>query len=798
MKEKVINRSNTVILLSFLASAGLIWLVYKNLGFYPYGDKTVLLMDMKGQYSEFLAYLRYIGISDNSFFFSWSRSMGGNFIGLFSYYIASPISWLTVFFSLSNLPVAIFWLTVIKIGLCGMSFAIYAEHAFNERKGNPAVIIFAVCYALMSYNMVYSICVMWLDGVILMPIVLLGIEKILKGKKGMVYLLAITALFIINYYTAYMIGIFSGIYIIYRTVSLVKKDTIKEYLSALCRFAGNTVLAFGLAAPFLLPTVSDLASGKLAQQGYNPNLDFNFEFQDIFTKLLPGHYDSITNSGLPAVYSGILVLVLAVVFLMQKNINWREKLGAVTIFIFMLCSFWIGKLDIAWHGFQYPNWFPYRYAFLISFLMIYMAYRACLNLNISRSWKTALLILALVFTARDMYQNGTALITGLDGEFHYGERAEYDTFYQKTMPLVLDIQSRDTGFYRMDKNYEFSKNDAMLLGYNGMTHYSSTYNASINQFTRKLGIAQAHLWNSNYGSTPITDSIFNVKYLLYDKGLPDAYSAVVQNQGVVAYENKNILPIAFAANIPEESLALEDGNPFANQNKLLNSLAGTQENYFTPVDYNKSDVQGGWSYTFTANSSNPVYLFMRASQLGYAAVSVNGTQVGTYFTNETNCNLYLGQFEKGTAVTVDCKGSNIEAYTEYLYQLDMNSYTETMKRLDTGGLEVTSHKNGKIKGTILVGAGKKIFTSIPYDEGLVVKVDGKKVQTEKFEDTFLVIPAEQGEHTVSIRYSCPGFALGMLFALLAALSAIIYFQPERCRQYVRKVRAVLFNKKGAG
>lgn len=772
------NKSNAVIVLSFLMSTVLIWLIYKNLGFYPYGEKTVLLMDMKGQYSEFLAYLRHIATGDNSFFYSWSRSMGGNFIGLFSYYIASPLSWLTVLFSLSNLPVAIFWLTVIKIGLCGLSFAVYAEHALNNRKGNPIVVIFAVCYALMSYNMVYSICVMWLDGVILLPIVLLGIEKILNGKKGLVYLVSITSLFIINYYTAYMVGIFSGLYIIYRVFSLADKDNIKKYLIYVRRFAGNTILAVGLAAPFLLPTVKDLAVGKLSQQGYNPNLMFNFEFQDIFTKLLPGNYDSITNSGLPAIYSGMMVLILAAVFLIRKQISRKEKAGAVVILSLMFTSFWIGKLDVAWHGFQYPNWFPYRYAFLLSFLLIYMAYRASLTLKIEKSWKKAVFIIVLSFTAMDMYQNATAMITGLDKEFQYGEKSEYDDFYKKTMPLVTDIKKRDDGFYRMDKNYEYSKNDAMLFGYNGMTHYSSTYNASVNQFTRKLGIAQAHLWNSNYGSTPITDSIFSVKYLLYDKELPDAYAPIGNNSGIVAYENKNVLPIAFSANIPKESLALEDGNPFTNQNRLLNTLASTQESYYIPVNFTKRTNQDGWSYTFTADSDHPVYLFMRGNQIGHADVLVNGIRVGSYFTNETNCNLYLGQFKKGMPVTVECQGYGIQAYEEYLYELDMDSYTRTMDRLDIGGLEVSRHKNGKITGTIVVGMGKKIFTSIPYDKGLVVKVDGVKVETEKFEDTFLVIPAEPGEHKISIRYSCPGFFGGIMIAVIAAFLAILYFRKE--------------------
>lgn len=792
MKEKVWNKSNGIILASFFASAFLMGLIYKKLGFYPFGEKTNLIMDMAGQYSEFLAYLRHIFNSDNSLFFSWSRSMGGNFIGLFSYYIASPLSWITVLFSLADIPLAMFWLTIIKIGLCGMSFAIYVEHAFNEKKGKPVVILFAICYALMSYNMVYSLCVMWLDGVIMLPMVLLGVERLLKGKRGLFYLISIAALFIINYYTGYMIGIFTAIYFVYRILSTMERGIWKDILKKTGSFAGNTLLAVGLASPFLLPTIQDLASGRLAQSGYNPNLEYNFEFVKIFTKFQPGIYGSITNAGLPAIFCGSLILILAFTFLMQKNINWREKLGALGIFIFLLCSFWKGPLDLAWHGFQYPNWFPYRYSFLMSFFLIYLAYRSCMNLKINQKWRPIVLVAALLFVPGDMYQNGTQLIQGLENEFGSKTKAEYDTFYNQTMPLVEAVQVKDKGFYRMDKNYEFSKNDAMLLGYNGMTHYSSTYNASVNDFTRKLGIAQTYFWNSNYGSTPVTDSIFNVKYLLYDEMLPDAYSHVSQNMGITAYKNDHVLPIAFSAHVPEVALSLKDGNPFENQNELLNCLADTKESYFKKVEYQKQTISGGWKYTFTADSDNPIYLYMRGNQFGYGTVTVNGKQVGEYFTSETSCNLYLGQFQKGKVVTVACQANGLNTTSEYIYELSMNTYETAINQLSKGGMEVTRHKNGKLKGTITVGKNEKIFTSIPYDKGLVVKIDGKKVQSETFEDTFLVIPAEEGEHTVSIRYACPGFAMGMWLAVLALILILLIYRNREVREWLKRFK--LFKK----
>ena len=89
--------------------------ILKNNGFYPFGTKSMLIMDMKNQYVEFITSLRNIIRGEDSIFFSWSHSMGGNYIGVFAYYIASPFSFLTLLFLVEKIPVAIEFLTCLKI-----------------------------------------------------------------------------------------------------------------------------------------------------------------------------------------------------------------------------------------------------------------------------------------------------------------------------------------------------------------------------------------------------------------------------------------------------------------------------------------------------------------------------------------------------------------------------------------------------------------------------------------------------------------------------------------------------------
>lgn len=806
--------------LSFLIPAAVLLVILRQCGFYPFGEKSMFIMDMRDQYLEFFASLRGAIHGDDSLFFSWSRSMGGNYLGLFAYYVASPLSFVTIFFPVEKMTLAIVVLTVLKIGLAGLSFAVFAVYVWRQMdtakmpaakngKHRAAgtgkagcryqvflVLPLAISYALISYSMVYSMCLMWLDGVILLPVILLGVEKILDGKKGLHYMLALAASFVCNYYTGYMVGIFTALYMLYRILSKIKKDSIKEYgVKTLC-FTVCTLFAFGISAPLIIPVAKDLMQGKLATQSYVPDITTNFEFAKLFEKLHCAVYDSITNSGLPAIYCGFIPLILIIVFFVLKHIGIREKIGAVVILALLAASFYFTKWDMAWHGFQYPTWFPYRYAFVFSFFMLYMALRAicgiCSFEKTAACKGTTILVavgvLSLIVSV-NLKINGCAIFTGLEKEFGYSQVRDYEDFLAKTQPLVEQVKKEDSGFYRINQGYEFSKNDAMLLGYNGMTHYSSTFNAAINTLTPKLGIAQTHIWNSGYGAGPVLDSLFAVKYLLEDGSVPSNYQFMQSTeQGASLYENTLALPIAYSTFCNGLEPALEAASPFENQNALLNMIAGTEEAYFTECAFTEERPDSSWSYTFTADSDNPVYLYMQPNSFSWADVYVNDVWIGNYFSSETTCNLYIGSFSAGQNVKVTIVPSG-ELFVNFavIAELHMDLLQQAVETLKQNGMDVQKHAGGKLSGTIRVADGQTIVTSIPYDTGWSVKIDGKEAKVKKLANTFMAVEAEEGEHTITFSYISPGFGTGMLAFVIALVLAAVYFVPIRLWKHIRPV-----------
>ena len=832
-----------LILLAFLIPFIIMALIYWACGMAPWGDKSVLIMDMSDQYVAFFAELRSILAGDSSMFFSWHKAFGCNFIGVYAYYLASPFSFITLLFPAEELPQALMWLTCIKIGLAGLSFALFLKLAFGKR--DWAILLFSCCYALMSYSCVYSLSIMWLDGLIFLPMVMLGVERLIRlplgktgrrikrradsepcggfageagdlaggfagmacargdngadgagaalvegggtekaagarGIKGLAasfpWLLAaaLALTLIANYYIAYMVCVFAVLYFLLRFFAQRPPRLFWRYF---WRFCAGGLLAAMLSAWLLAPAAADLLSGRLASGGSAPAGGTYFTLGELLKKLLPGQYDSITNGGLPSIYCGLCPLLGAVVFFASKKISVKEKLMSLGIIAVMLLSFIFKGLDYLWHGFAYPTWFPFRNAFLFSAFLVFIAYRGAMELPaLAACARTparvcaGILVTAVVLAQTGgLYYNGKSMIEGLDKQFGYKPLAEYEGFYQELKPLVERAEA-DEGFYRIEKTFERSKNDAMTFGYNGITHYSSAYNGQVNSFTRQLGFAQTHFWNSYYGSTIITDSLFGVKYIMSRGDMPREYAKIQSSGGTDLYKNPFSLPVGFMAAGADIS-----GRGFEAQNCMLASLSGINEEYFI-----ECEVTGGQGeYIITPSRSGPCYMVINNAPYGWGEVYLDGELKGSYFTSETCCILYLGDLEEGQSSILSIN-TNLSYAQPEVCVLDMQKARMAFEKLSGGGLTVEEYGADYINGTVQAGEGGMLFTSIPYDRGFHVTVDGKKIETFAGFDTFLCFNVPAGEHEIEINYTAPGStagwilsAAGLGFCLLSGGAALI-------------------------
>ena len=380
-KLRAYKSEYSYLLIAAAIPAVLFFLIYLVRGLYPFGQGTVLVLDLNGQYVYFFEGLKNAVLDGGSLLYSWSRALGGEFLGMYAYYLASPLSYLICLFPDNRTQEFLLIMFMIKAALCGLTMGFYL-HKHSEKKNKYTIIGFAVLYAMSAYCVVHQNNTMWIDAVMWLPLVTYGIEQMVKYGKYKTFVIFLALTLASNFYIGYMCCIFVLLY--YFFYMFAYKDGFVNnprrerfhFLRSFVRIGFYSILAIGIAALIVLGAYYSLQFGK--NEFSDPSWDINlrFDFYDLLFKLLPSSYDTVRIDGLPFVYCGLLTVLLAPLFFCSKKFTLREKiLSGVFLMIFVL-SFMISTIDLVWHGFQKPQWLNNRYSFMFCFFLIFLAFRA--------------------------------------------------------------------------------------------------------------------------------------------------------------------------------------------------------------------------------------------------------------------------------------------------------------------------------------------------------------------------------------------------------------------------------------
>ena len=177
--------NNRFIVLSMGLATLCISFVFLVSRMFPFGNFTVMRMDLYHQYGPLFCEFYDRVINHESFLYSWVSGGGSSFLGNYFNYLSSPLSFLVFLFDRKEISFAITSLVAIKGILSAGSFAIYLKHS---QKGHSYVsAAFGVFYAFCGYFLAYYWNIMWIDAMYLFPIIVLGIEKIIDEKKPLCY-----------------------------------------------------------------------------------------------------------------------------------------------------------------------------------------------------------------------------------------------------------------------------------------------------------------------------------------------------------------------------------------------------------------------------------------------------------------------------------------------------------------------------------------------------------------------------------------------------------------------------------
>ncbi len=822
--------------LTFGTGVFLVLGVYLLLGAWPFGDATLLTGDLNGLYVAYITDLKR-RILDGGFFYSFAKLCGGSTLGLFAYYMASPFNLL--FFLLPGrwIPQAVQLVFLLRTALTATAMCFFLQKHFRSQ--SRLLPFLSQAYGLCAFCVVYNQNIIWMDVVLLAPLMLWALETLVDTGRPWPVFLITAASALLNFYTAWSVCLFSVLYFFYywAVSERLEGRTGRLFADRFFRFAGAGVLGAGSAMALVLPALVEIEQSKGALFSMQLTFAANFEWKELPYRLFFGNFfwEDVTN-GLPNLYCGVFCVALGLVFWLSPAVKKRTKLASAGILAVMLLSCWAQDLNLVWHGFKEPVWFPYRYSFLISLLLILFAAGALLAAR-PRVWVLAgagaaglawmagyaltakdtfsaakLLAAALVFfgtlaalwllgAKRTGALAGSVLLAGLMlgdlaansflslRKFELYTRSGFETFYDEGSQAVDAIRKKDPGLYRIERNFFRTLNDPMLLGYWGISHYSSTKASAAKPMLEQMGYVNYNLYG--WGATAAADSLLGIRYLCADgtRPVPAPYEKLELGTALEIYENPCALPLAYLGSSQALSVDPETStDAFRLQNQMYAALLPGSKPVLLPArDGVFTDGGKGISYEFTAPVSGPCFMAIPDTGIFLPAdVRLNGELLGEYFKEDSLGGVWpLGDLEKGQRVQL---WLGFEDKPEYRQKLQVYSLDEAMLAAVTDTLKALAPKDLSIRGggrIELTAQATETMDLLVLPFGYEDKahwqasVNGQAVTARPVFGGMLGVPLAPGENRVQLRYRHPASGLGAVLSAVSLAAALGWYCFER-------------------
>lgn len=796
--------------------SGIMLVLFMVNGIFPFGDRSFLFSDMYHQYMPFFSEFMNKVQAGEKLYYSWNVGIGSNFLALYVYYLASPLHWLAFLFPKAYLMEFMSYLVIIKIGLCGLTFCYYLRKHFQTR--SITTVLFSVFYALSGFMAAYNWNIMWLDCVILLPLILLGLEKLVQEGRPMLYCVTLALSILTNFYISIMICIFLVLYF------GVLIFTNEKFFKPIRQFIVYSLLAGGLAAVLLVPEVCAILATDFGA------MDFPKEIESYFSILdeLARHQICVTTErGLehwPNIYCGVAVFLLIPLFATNEKIPVKRRFVMLALAGVMLISFSTNILDFIWHGLNYPDSLPGRQSFIYIFLILVMCFEAFLHIkemekkklvnsflgavvfllfcekfvesedfvvglevltlvflaiygvllyyyrhHEEKEWQTVLCVVAFLVVIIENGVNTYNTSVGTVSRSEYlGQIADYQTLYEMA-------DERTEGFFRTEKFTRKTKNDSTLAGFPTASLFSSTLNSSVADFYEKLGMRHSKVYYGYDGATAFTSALLNVDYMFGDTEealqneacLEDGrlYTPIAESGDITLYQCHYTLPFGYVLPVDYEIPEMESKEPLILQNQMVKNL-GVDGPLFTKESVTKDED------AVILEANEDAYYYMVVSASGTQKIEATGS-FGTknYKDLKKGCVLYVGYLQEGQTVTFENGDEEDETPKVSLqaYRMDTEVLREALDKLSAQHMEKVTYDSTHIAGQISMAEAGQVVLSVPYEEGWKVRVNGEEVETGLFGECFMTVTLEPGEYEITMEYDPKGRKEGLALSIVSLI-----------------------------
>ena len=809
--------SNLTWLAAFLLPLILMIAIFIGNGIFPFGKRCFLFSDMYHQYMPFFQEMMSKIKAGEGLDYSWNVGLGSNFLALYVYYLASPLNWLAFLFPQKYLIEFMSYAVVFKIGLAGACAWLYFMSRSEERKKAWfSALICSTFYAMSGFVAAYNYNVMWMDCVVLLPLILMGMERLVhKGKMGL-YVVSLGLCILTNFYISIMVCIFLVFYFIY--LFLAEKHSF----SMIWKFAAGSLLAGGLAAVLLVPELQALMATDFGDVAFPKEWEAYFSILDMLAR----HCMAITTERAlehwPNIFCGTMVFFLIPLYVVNEKIPARKRFGFMALAGFFLMSFSTNVLDFLWHGMNYPDSLPCRQSFIYILIIlvachdclthldgiqpkaiikaalgaaVFMLYieqfvdvddfltwtwllnlafillgAACLYIYVvkEKTWvRTVAVIVALIAVLSEVSINMAYTSVGTTDRTAY--LSHLDDYR-----VLRERNSGENDFYRFEKFGRKTKNDATLAGFPSASVFSSTMNSCVMDFYTKMGMQHSKVYYGFDGATPFAAALLNVKYLFSDSQgwESELYQIKDEENGIYLYEAMESLPFGYVA--PKGFELAEDAkqNGVLTQNDLVKKLGAD-----APLLSRVTIERDGNDVEFTPMQDG-IY-FGCVTKSGTAKIKMTGGNADAvnYKDLKKNGLFYVGFLKEGQRIllTNDDSKDDSKQIDVSMYRLNVSALTEALDILRAQHMTDVKVSSHEVSGKLHLEKEGRLILSIPYEKGWTVLVNGQKAEPVRFGGAFIALDLDVGDYELELSYEPAGKKLGIAITAVSILLFALFF-----------------------
>lgn len=826
-------KKNYIYILCFVFPIIIFLISSKIADFRPFGKNVITLYDGYHQYPGFAAYFSKVLKGSESLLYSFKGGLGTNFYAIAVYYLFNPTSFLLFLFKNDTLYIYYEFFIFLKIGLCGLTCAFLLNYLKYKKN---TIFIFSTAYALCAYNLLYFSNFMWTDSLVLFPIVIISLHRLIYENKKLMYLILLSITIISNFYIGYMICIFLLIYFIYNYFLIDKnkkrKDLIKDFIVlSLC---AGLISTFAL-----LPVTLELFMGKnaLFHNSYTNYFKFDTDIITMFYKFTPGSSSNKDiSSGTVNLYVSLLTIIYVIFSYFNKTFSKKEKILNSFVLLYFAISISFNLFDYSWQLFQRPIWYPVRYAFIIDLFLILIASKSFENRNeikIKNIYKFLIsfllmgLILAgvvLIYSFKFKFDNVIKLIALLlSGAFileytvALTSKSKFLTAFITILFMseiifnsilsfkILSVSSSfeyeklitshhnretslfkesDTSFYRAEFYNKHSYNNGFFYNYNGISFFSSVRNNNpIDFLDNYTDVKVFDNCSVNYGFyNPILNDLIGLKYIVGSRYT--LYYTVAFNENNIVYENKGAFNLGYMVNEDIYDVVLKEKLYNENIENIVDGMLGYKLNLYEDASKTLENLKLTKQGTYKQiNKDEPGYLVYDISNkpgfyildsnmyLGIDELSINDENVdlsiyGPLFLNENDV----------MKLKLRVLSERVQERTEIHY-IPYDKYLNFANYIKQNEMQITKlEKDDYIEASVVATTDKNVlFTTIPYDEGWSIYVDGNKQNYKStLDNAFISLKLSPGEHNIIFKYTPRGLILGIKLSISGLLLSIFY------------------------